>query len=124
GGGQATGVPRLHAPMLQRSSSLQGSRSLQLVPSRSVCWQVWLGPHESAVQGFWSSQLFCAGAAVHTPAWQVLAAPHSVGGAQTVPCLTLLTEQPVFGSQLSLVQGLLSLQSSGPELLTQLPPLH
>ena len=108
---QVTGVPVPQTPMEHISAPLQALLSLQDVPDRGEFTQVPLPPHESAVQGFWSSQL-PEGPAVQAPAWQVLAPPHWVAGAQTVPLATLVVEQPVVGLQRSAVHELLSLQVS------------
>ena len=68
--------------------------------------------HVSVVHGLPSSQ--SSGVpAVQTPAWQVSFPLHTVPSGHGVPFATEVFWQPRTGSQLSVVQGLLSLQLSG-----------
>jgi hypothetical protein len=64
------------------------------------------------VQGLLSLQLSAVPAA-QTPAWQVSAPLHTFPSLHDVPFTTGTFRQPATGSQLSVVQTLLSLQLSG-----------
>ncbi len=63
----------------------------------------------SLVHGLPSSQLSAVPAA-HVPAWHVSAPLHTFPSLHEVPFATAVCWQPCTGSQVSVVQGLLSLQ--------------
>ena len=50
---------------------------------------------------------------MHTPDWQVSAPLQTLASAHDVPFATGVRRQPAFGSQVSVVQGLLSAQLTG-----------
>src|SRR5262249_33831370 len=74
-----------------------------------MLWQPVTGSQVSAVQALPSLQ-FGAAPGAQSPAWHVSAPLQTVASAQAVPSATLTCLQPVTGSQLSVVQGLPSLQ--------------
>src|SRR6267143_559881 len=109
---QLGGVPGVQAPARQISAPLQASPSEQEVPSATGVWAQPLGPQESAVQGFWSSQLRVV-PGVQAPALQISSPLQTLPSEQEVPSATGLVKQPVAGSQASVVQALRSSQTSG-----------
>src|SRR5262249_27440133 len=129
-----------HTPVLH-TSTVQGLLSLQSLfpaheaqPEMGVCWQPLTALQLSVVHAFESLQLSAVPAA-QTPAWQVSAPLHTVLSAQDVPLVTAACWQPKAGSQVSVVQTLLSLQLSavpavhtaagqGSAPLHTFPPLH
>jgi hypothetical protein len=107
---QLSGVPAAQTPAWQVSAPLQTVLSAQDVPFVTLaCWQPKVGSHVSVVQTFESLQLRAVPAA-QTPLWHVSAPLQALPSAHDVPLLTGRFRQPVTGSQLSVVQGLLSLQ--------------
>src|SRR6267143_1977222 len=109
---QTSGVPGAQRPCSQVSEPLQASPSEQEVPSATGVWMQPLGPQESAVQGLLSSQLRVV-PGVQAPALQISSPLQTLPSEQEVPSATGLLKQPVVGSQASVVQALLSLQTSG-----------
>src|SRR5262245_12207165 len=74
------------------------------------------------VQGLLSLQLSGV-PAVQMPAWQVSVPLHTLPSLHDVPFATGVFRQPATGSQVSVVQGLLSLQLSGVPAV-QVPAWH
>src|SRR5262245_14660299 len=108
-----TGVPAWQAPFWHISAPLQALPSLQLVPlATGVCVQPPAALHPSVVHGLPSSQLVPE-PGTQIPAWQVEADAQAVAGAHTVPSGTGELWQPVAGSHVSAVHGLVSLQTRG-----------
>src|SRR6266850_2173419 len=105
---QTRGVPGAQRPCSQVSEPLQASPSEQEVPSATGVWAQPLGPQESAVQGFWSSQLRVV-PGVQAPALQISSPLQTSPSEQEVPSATGVRKQPL-GPQESVVQGLLSSQ--------------
>src|SRR5438445_663694 len=115
---QLSAVPPMQMPARQVSAPLHTLPSLHEVPFASaVCWQPASWSQVSVVQGLLSLQLSGV-PALQAPAWQVSAPLHTFPSPHGVPFTTGTFRQPVAGSQLSVVQGLLSLHSSG------VPPVH
>jgi hypothetical protein len=123
---QASGVPERQLPAWQLSMPLQGLPSEHEVPAGTGAWaQPLTASQVSAVQGFASS---------HTggvPGWQAPARQvsrplHTVASSHGVPSVTGACAHP-FGLQVSVVHGLLSLQSAFEVQETQLGtvwPVH
>jgi hypothetical protein len=110
---QLSGVPAVQMPAWQVSSPLQTSASAHGVPlSTGVLAQPKTGSQPSVVQALPSSQS-SAVPAVHTPPWQVSSPLQTSPSAHGVPFATGVFVQPVSGSQVSVVQTLLSSQLSG-----------
>src|SRR5262245_7964966 len=127
---QTGGGSPVQVPFWQVSAPLQALPSEHEVPfGTAACVQLPVaGSHTSAVQGLPSSQLFPP-LGWHTPAWQDPVEVQAPCGVQAVPSGTAVNVQPVTGSQLFAVQGLLSSHVSGvPALHTPFlhvsPPLH
>jgi hypothetical protein len=106
-GAQITGAP-VQTPALQASASVQGSPSLQVVPSgklgleqRPVTWSQtptsWHGSSGGQVTGL---------APVHTPPTQVSVCVHPSPSSHSVPFVAATCVQPLAGLQPSVVQGL------------------
>jgi hypothetical protein len=108
-----------HAPCTQRSPTLQALPSSQAPPSFvGRCLQPLWGLHESAVQGFLSSQL-TGESLLQRPPWQWSPCVQTLLSSQGTPSLTLVSVMhPSIGTHDSTVQGLPSSQLSGPE------PMH
>jgi hypothetical protein len=132
---QVSGVPAVHVPAWQLSVPLQALASAHDEPFGSgVFPHPEIEPHASAVQGLPSLQ--SSGVpGLQTPLWQVSVPLQTVLSSHDVPLGNGLVEQPKTGSQLSVVQGLPSLQvSGGPAVqvaawqvsvpLQRLPSLH
>jgi hypothetical protein len=111
---QFCGVPAVQAPFWQVSAPLHGLPSEHEVPfATALCVQAPVcGLQLSLVQGLPSLQ-FCGVPAVQAPFWQVSAPLHRLPSEHEVPLATALCWHPSIGSQLSLVQGLPSLQFCG-----------
>ena len=116
---QTTGVPAWQLPPPQMSPAVQASPSSQAAVLL-VCTQPEPGTQESSVHGLLSLQ-FKAPA----PAWQV-PPEHVSPVVQALPsshaAVLFVKTHPVAGTQLSVVQTLLSLQASVPAPGWQLPP--
>jgi hypothetical protein len=111
---QLSGVPLVQVPLWQVSAPLQTLPSLHDAPfATGVCTQPVLGLHVSMVQTFESLQLSGV-PAVQVPLWQVSVPLHTVLSAHAVP-LTTGVNTHVPAGQVSVVHGLLSLQSAGTE---------
>ncbi len=119
---QLTTLPT-HVPLWQASGLVQGLPSSQVVPLGAVpCEQApVVGLQVSVVQALLSLQsmflLAHTSAQVverapgkHTPPLQLSPMVHTLPSLHSVPAVALLCLQPLVGSQLSLVQGLLSSQ--------------
>jgi hypothetical protein len=118
---QVSGVPAVQAPRRQTSFPLQTVLSGQGVPSvTGLVWQPSTGWQVSLVQAFPSLQVR-AGPGVQTPPWQDSAPLQTLLSRQGVPLGTGGARQPATGSQLLVVQGLLSVHVSGVPA-TQVPP--
>jgi hypothetical protein len=78
---------------------------------RGVFWQPNAGSQVSVVQTFESLQLSGV-PAVHVLLWQVSAPLQTLPSLHAVPFATPANAHPVAGLQVSVVQGLLSLQTS------------
>src|SRR5438132_787923 len=107
----------VHTPRLQ-TSNVHGLLSMQsafVAQGRQPGVGVWTQPvtalHVSVVQAFPSLQLSGV-PAVQIPDWQVSAPLHTLPSLHGVPFATAACWHPASGSQLSVVQGLLSLQLS------------
>jgi hypothetical protein len=109
---QDTGAPATHCPAAQASPDVQESPSLHAVPSTTAAWtQPTSGLQLSAVQGFESSQLGGV-PAEQTPAPSQVSRPlQALPSLHEIPAATAAWTQPTSGLQLSIVQGLESLQS-------------
>src|SRR5207245_2407709 len=93
------------------SAPLHTLPSLHEVPFAStVCWHPATGSQVSAVHGLLSLQSR-PGPAVHTPPWHVSAPLHMLPSLHEVPFASTVCWPPATGSQVSVVQGLLSWQS-------------
>jgi hypothetical protein len=115
---QLSGVPAEHTPAWQVSSPLQTSPSGQGVPlSTGLVVQPKTGSQLSVVHTLPSSQVSGV-PAVHTPPWHVSSPLQTSPSRQGVPLTTVVFWQPVTGSQLSVVHGLLSSQ------LSAVPAVH
>jgi hypothetical protein len=115
---QLSAVPAAHVPFWQVSAPLQTLLSEHAVPFRTaVVVQPKAGLQLSVVHTFPSSQTSAA-PAVHTPAWQVSGPLQTFPSEHGTPFSTVVATQPLAGLQLSVVQGLPSLQTSG------VPALH
>jgi hypothetical protein len=111
---QLGAVPAVHAPLWQVSTPLQALPSVQVVPfATTTFWQPEAGTQESVVHGFESLQLGGVPAA-QAPAWQVSAPLQVSPSLHGLPLATAVWRQPPAPSQVSVVQGLLSLQSRPP----------
>jgi hypothetical protein len=105
--------PGVQTPIWQVSLPLQTLPSLHDVPFATAAWpQPSTGSQVSVVQGLLSSQLSGA-PAVHVPPWQVSFPLQTVASGHGVLFATAVFWQPRIGSHESVVQALLSLQSSG-----------
>ena len=114
------GVPALHAPLEHTSLTVQPLLSLHAPPSSFTCTQTpLLASHESAVQTLPSSQLF-GWPGWHAPFVQMSPVVQALPSVHTAVLFTF-THLPVVLSQLSLVQGLPSLQPTAVPGL-QTPP--
>jgi hypothetical protein len=110
---QLGGVPAVHVPLWHVSAPLQAFPSAHDVPfATTVTVQPVAGTQLSVVQGLPSLQT-SAEPAVQVPAWQVSVPLQRLVSAQEVPLVTFVCVQPVAGTQLSVVQTLLSLQLGG-----------
>src|SRR2546427_613246 len=115
---QLRGDPRVQIPDRHVSAPLHTFPSLHEVPLTTAgCRQPVTGSQVSVVHGFPSSQL-SAVPEVHTPDRHVSAPSQTLPSLHGVPFTTGTFRQPVAGSQLSVVQALLSLQPRG------VPPVH
>jgi hypothetical protein len=108
---QLSGGPGVQVPVWQVSVPLQALPSPQDVPFVTLTFRhPSVASQESAVQGLPSSQLGIA-PGEQVPAWQVSVPLHALPSLQDVPFPTAVCAHPVTGSQVSVVQGLLSSQS-------------
>jgi hypothetical protein len=108
-----SGVPLAQTPLWHVSFPLQTFPSLHELPSATALLaQPKTGSQLSVVQAFPSSQLSVVPPR-QDPLWQVSLPLHTFPSAQDVPLSTGACAHPVAGLQLSVVQGLPSLQSSG-----------
>jgi len=114
---QLSAEPAEHAPSWQTSPVVQGSPSLQ-ASVFAVKVQPWSATQLSSVQGLPSTQLR-AGPPTQSPSAQVSLVVHRSPSLQA--SVLKVCEQPPAGSQVWLVQGLLSVQSNAPAPV-QLPP--
>jgi hypothetical protein len=106
-------TPAVQVSMVQRLLSLQSAATLHdWHPATGACAQPETGLHESVVHAFKSLQLRVAPGA-QRPLWQVSAPLHTLLSVHDVPFRTGVVEQPKAGTQLSVVQMLPSLQTSG-----------
>src|SRR5205814_1702021 len=106
---QVRDAPAVQRPDRQVSAPLHTFPALHEVPlGTAVCRQPATGSQVSAVQGLLSLQLRPP-PAVHTPAWQVSTPLHASPSLHEVPFGSAVCWHPATGSQLSVVQGLLSL---------------
>jgi hypothetical protein len=120
---QLSGVPVVQVPFRQVSAPLHTVPSAHDVPFvTAVCWQPRTGSQVSVVHGLPSSQL--SGAPLtHSPPWHVSPPLQTVASPHDVPFVTARFTQPEIALQVSVVQGLLSLQLSAvPAVHT--PPWH
>src|SRR6266446_9945030 len=109
---QLGAMPCVQLPFWHVSLPLHTLASLHEVPfGTTVCLQPATGSHVSVVHGLASAQV-SAVPAVHTPAWHVSVPLHALPSLHEVPFETAVCLQPATGSQVSVVQGLLSLQVS------------
>ena len=109
---QLSARPCVQLPFWHVSLPLHTLASLHEVPfGTTVCLQPATGSQVSVVQGFASAQLGAVPAA-HTPAWHVSVPLHALPSLHEAPFETAVCLQPATGSQVSVVQGLLSLQVS------------
>jgi ABC-type glucose/galactose transport system permease subunit len=110
---QSRAAPAVQAPAWHVSAPLHTLPSLHEMPFASaVCWHPFTGSQVSVVHGLLSLQLRAV-PAVHTPAWHVSAPLHAFPSLQEVPLRSAVCWHPAIGSQVSVVQKLLSLQSRG-----------
>jgi hypothetical protein len=107
---QERGVPAVQTPLWQISAPLHTLPSAHEVPfSSGIVVQPKTGLQPSVVQGLASLQPSAA-PAVQTPLWQVSLPLQTLASAHEVPSTTGVVLHPKTGSQLSVVQTLLSLQ--------------
>src|SRR5437870_2438104 len=115
---QLSPVPARQMPAWQVSAPLHTLPSLHEVPFASAaCWHPASGSQVSALHGLLSLQSRAV-PATHTPAWQVSTPLHASPSLHDVPFGSAVCRHPATGSQVSVVQGLLSLQLRPP------PPVH
>ena len=122
------------APLPVQTPSAQLSPFVHALPSSQAlvlaeCRQPWIALHKSVVQVWLSSQETTAGAGWQTPiwhlAWPIKPSAVQLPSTQVTPSARLTWVQPPLVSQLSVVQGLPSLQSLPCNVPMQLPlPLH
>jgi hypothetical protein len=109
---QLRAVPAVQNPDWQVSVPSQTSASAHGVPlGTGVAVQPATGLQPSVVHGFASLQVRAV-PAVQVPLWQVSAPLQTLASLHGVPFATEVVVQPKMGSQLSVVQGLPSLQLS------------
>jgi hypothetical protein len=110
---QESGVPPWQRPAAsQVSAPLHRLASLHEVPAPTgVLTHPEAGLHESLVHGLLSLQFL--GAPVHAPLWHESPVVQALPSLQLDPLLRLTKTQPLTGLQLSMVHGLLSLQTTG-----------
>ncbi len=113
-------LPETHLPTAQASPTVQRFSSSQAKPSKFVTVQPVAGSQLSLVQSSASSQTMAL--PIHNPPLQASPVVHTLLSVHTVSsAIAGCRHSPVFESQLSLVQGFLSSQSSfSPG--THLPP--
>jgi len=105
-------TPAVHTSLVQGLPSAQSEPTTQgAQPGMGVFWHPVRGAHESVVQALPSLQLSGA-PAVQKPLWQVSVPLQTLASAHEVPFSTGVLSQPKTGSQVSVVQTLLSLQLS------------
>ena len=110
-----SGTPGLQVPEVQASPKVQGLRSSQ-GPEVLAAWaQPVVGSQVSVVQEFLSSQ--SVGGEEHLPARHLSGEVQALESVQGVWSGMGRFEQPVFGAQVSVVQGFWSLHASRPEML-------
>src|SRR5262245_39239378 len=110
---QLSGVPAVQVLLWQVSAPLQTLPSLHAVPFATPAKaHPVAGLQVSVVHGLPSLQT-SAVPAVQTPLWQVSLPLQRFASAHEVPFESAVAVQPVVGLQPSVVQGLLSLQTSG-----------
>src|SRR2546422_158090 len=110
---QLSAVPAAHVPAWHVSAPLHTFPSLHEVPFATAgCWQPCTGSHVSVVQGLLSLQLGAL-PAVQRPPRRFSVPLHASPSRHEVPFATAGCWHPATGSQLSVVQGLPSLQLSG-----------
>jgi hypothetical protein len=110
---QLSGVPARHVPAWQTSAPLQTLLSLQEMPfAIGVCEHPVVASHPSVVHGLPSLQS-SALPGRQTPAWHVSTPLQTLESGHGVLFVTGVCTQPVFGSHVSIVQGLLSSQLPG-----------
>src|SRR2546428_75654 len=115
---QLRGDPTVQIPDRHVSAPLHTLPSLHEVPLATAGGrQPVTGAQVSVEQGLLSSQLRAEPTA-HSPAWPVSAPLHALPSLHDVPFGSAVCRQPPTGSQVSVVQGLLSLQ------LRPAPPVH
>src|SRR5438093_388430 len=109
---QLRGVPTVQIPDRHVSAPLHTLPSLHEVPLKTAgCWHPVTGSQMSVVHGFPSSQLR-DDPAVQVPDRHVSAPLHTLPSLHEVPLASAVRRHPLSGSQVSGVQGLLSLQLS------------
>src|SRR5437899_3146448 len=110
---QLGSVPAVQRPGRHVSAPLHSFPSLHGVPFGTAgCWQPVTGSQMSVVHGFPSSQLR-DDPAVQVPDRHVSAPLHTLPSLHEVPFASAVCRHPPSGSQVSVVQGLLSLQLRG-----------
>ena len=118
---QVVALPPVHAPALHASPVVQASPSEHALPLTLVCTQPFVGWHTSLVQPLLSSHAFGL-EPLHAPPLQTSLVVHTLPSSQAAPAFALCA-QPLFLSQLSVVQGSPSPQANfAPDL--QLPDAH